>query len=96
MMLLELGTFFFVLLGSKLLAGAVVVYLMLPRDSCCAICDADLLPIEHPRGSRRLMRWCRLQRHWCMECHRESLTRPRRRSTPPPVALRPVAESRLR
>jgi hypothetical protein len=96
-MLLELGTFFFVLLGSKLVLGAIAVYMLLPADDRCDICDAQLLPIEHPRGTARVLRLLRLQRHWCMECRRESLTRyqPRlrlRRTRP----AAPVAEHRIR
>lgn len=96
MMLLDLGLFFFVLLGSKLVMGAVAVYLLVPRDSTCAICDAEMLPIEHPRGTVRLLRLLRMQRRWCMECRREALTRgvalPRTRHVSP----LPIAETRFR
>jgi hypothetical protein len=75
MMLIELGLFFFVLLGSKILLGLIAVYLLIPRDAACTLCDAELLPLEHPRGTGRLLRLLRLQRRWCLECQRESLTR---------------------
>lgn len=96
-MLLELGTFFFVLLGSKLVLGAIAVYMLLPADDRCAICDAQLLPIEHPHGAALVLRLLRLQRHWCMECQRESLTRhrPRLRVGGARTAA-PVAEHRVR
>jgi hypothetical protein len=96
MMILEFGLFFFVLLGSKILLGLIAVYLLIPRDAECTLCDAELLPIEHPRGAVRLLRLLRLQRRWCMECRRESLTRPllgRAADQPAPV---PVAEPRVR
>lgn len=98
-MLIDLGAFLFVLLGSKVLLGVVVIYLMLPGDAVCAICDSELLPVEHPRGARRLLRLCRLQRFWCMECCRESLARPRLRPRPgsaPVRQPRPVPQPGLR
>lgn len=97
MMMLELGLFFFVLLGSKIVIGAIAVYLLLPTDAQCEICDAELLPVEHPRGTGRLLRLLRLQRRWCMECGRDALTR--RREVSAGSAARsalPVAESRVR
>lgn len=97
MMLLELGALMFVLIGSKLVLGAIAVYLLLPTDSCCATCDAETLPLLHRHGTYHLMRLLRLQRRWCMECQRESLTRRGRqlagRHSREPI---PVAESRVR
>jgi hypothetical protein len=100
MMVLELGLFFFVLLGSKLVLGLIAVYMLLPGDAVCATCDAETLPLEHPRGTRRLVGLLRLQRRWCMECRRESLTRcprptkrhGRRAVGPSSRAADPVAE----
>lgn len=96
MTVIDFTLFFFVLLGSKILLGLVAVYLLIPRDAVCTLCDAELLPIEHPRGTARLLRLCRLQRRWCMECQRESLTRrmPLRAADQP--APLPVAEPRVR
>lgn len=94
-MLFDLGLFFFVLLGSKVLLGGIAVYLLLPGDDRCVICDAGTLPLRHPAGTGMLLRVLRLQRRWCMECRRESLTRARLRLRDPRPAL-PVAESRLR
>jgi hypothetical protein len=96
MMLLDLSLFFFVLLGSKLVMGAIAVYLLLPRDSTCAICDAEMLPIMHARGTVRLLRLLRVQRHWCMECRRETLTRRMASARSRHMAPLPVAETRLR
>ncbi|CAN5696949.1 hypothetical protein BH23GEM10_BH23GEM10_17120 [soil metagenome] len=97
MMMLELGLFFFVLLGSKIVIGAIVVYLLLPTDAQCEICDAELLPVEHPRGTRRLLRLLRLQRRWCMECGRDALTRCQHASAGRAARSQfPVAESRVR
>lgn len=96
MMLLDLTLFFFVLLGSKILLGLMVVYLLIPRDASCTLCDAELLPIEHPRGTGRLLALFRLQRRWCMECQRESLTRRLPLRTPSQAAPRPVVEPRIR
>jgi hypothetical protein len=96
MMLLDLGLFFFVLLGSKIVAGCVTVYLLLPRDAVCATCDAELLPVQHPRGTARVLSLLRLQRRWCMECRRESLTRRLPVRAAGNQALLPVAEPRVR
>ena len=93
---LELALFWFVLLGSKLVLGAVVMHMLLPRDRSCAVCDAELIPLEHARGSARIMRLLRLQRLWCMECDRQSLGRMHARTRMVARAARPVAEFRSR
>lgn len=97
MMVLDLSLFFFVLLGSKLVMGGVAIYMLLPDETSCAICDAETLPLEHPRGVRGVMRLLRLQRRWCIECRRESVGRSRPRlNLPAARATRPVAERRIR
>ena len=93
---LELSLFFFVLLGSKIVLGVMAVYMLLPRDAQCSICDAETLPIEHPRGTGRVLRWVRLQRRWCMECRRESLTRRLPLRVSGRAAALPVAGPRVR
>jgi len=93
---LELSLFFFVLLGSKVVLGVVAVYMLLPRDATCSICDAETLPIEHPRGTDRLLRWMRLQRRWCMECRKSSLARRRELHVRGRAPLLPVSEPRVR
>ena len=95
-MLLDLSLLFFVLLGSKIVLGAVAIYLLLPRDTTCVICDAETLPIEHPRGTNRLLRMLRLQRRWCMECQRGSLTQARPLALPKRETVLPVAQPRVR
>jgi hypothetical protein len=95
-MLLEVALFFFVLLGSKILLGAVAVYMLLPQDPRCVICDAEMLPIEAPRGSSRLFALLRLQRRWCMECRGETLARCSLLPTRGGRVSRPVAETRFR
>lgn len=95
-MILDLGLFFFVLLGSKILMGAVAVYMLLPQDPRCVICDAEMLTIEPPHGAARLLRLFRLQRRWCMECRRETLARSARRVAPSARPLRPVTKARVR
>jgi hypothetical protein len=87
-MLLELGLFFFVLLGSKVVLGAVAVYMLLPQDPTCVICDAEMLPIQNAPGTGRLLTLLRLERRWCMECQRETLARA--------ASLRAVGRSRSR
>lgn len=96
MKLLELVLFFFVLLGSKLVLGLIAVYLLLPRDMRCLLCDAEMLPIEHPRGTHRLLRLLRLQRRWCMECRAETLARCVPSRLPARRHAVPVAEPRFR
>ena len=95
-MLLDLSLIFVVLLGSKILIGAVAIYMLLSRDTTCVICDAETLPIQHARGTTRLLRLMRLQRRWCMECQKESLTRARPSSLPQRQPLLPVPQSRVR
>jgi hypothetical protein len=95
-MLLDLTLLFFVLLGSKLVLGAVVIYLLLSRDTTCVICDAEMLPIVHPRGTHRVLRVLHLQRRWCMECQRGSLTRALPSAVAQRETLLPVAQPRIR
>ena len=95
-MLLDLALLFFVLLGSKVLLGVVVVYLLIPRDVSCTLCDAETLPLQHRWGTVFLLRLLGLQRRWCMECGREALTRRRVLNAADRAASRPVAEPRLR
>jgi hypothetical protein len=96
MMLFDLGLFFFVLLGSKLLMGFVAVYMLLPQDRRCVICDAELLTVEVVRSVRWLMRLLRLERRWCMECRRETLARAVSSGAAAGETLRPVPEARVR
>jgi hypothetical protein len=93
----EYALFWFVLLGSKLLLGIIVIYQLLPKDRQCATCDAEILPLASPRLVTRLLRLARIQRYWCIECDRQSLGRPmpsggRTHSSP----LRPVPQVRSR
>jgi hypothetical protein len=93
----DLALFWFVLLGSKLVLSAVVIYLLLPKERECAVCNAETLPVESPRGLRRIMKLMRIRRYWCVECDRESIGRTRQSvSGASDVALRPVAKVRLR
>ena len=94
--LTDLALFWFVLLGSKLVLGAVVLHMLLPRDRACAVCDAELIPLTPVRGCARVMRMLRLQRLWCMECDRQSLGRMRSGPGVMSGAARPVAEVRAR
>ncbi len=97
MIVAEVALFWFVLLGSKLLLGLVVIYQLLPKDRQCAVCNAELLPLMSPTLVARMLRVARVQRYWCMECDRQSLGRPqplRRRADS--GALRPVTQVRLR
>lgn len=96
MMIVDLGLLFFVLLGSKILLGLIAVYLLIPRDAACALCDAETLPLQHRRGTITLLRLLRLQRRWCMECRRESLVRARSVRVADAAAARPVVEPRVR
>jgi hypothetical protein len=97
MLYVEYFVFWFVLLGSKLVLGAVVIYLLLPKDRQCALCDAELIPLVSPRPATFVLRLMRIQRYWCMECDRHSLGRPlpsRRRTHR--TALHPIPEIRVR
>ena len=96
-MVMNLALFWFVLLGSKLVLGAIVLYMLLPKDRECAVCNAEILPLESPRAMRPFLKLLRIQRYWCMECNRQSLGRPRKSAaSASDVALRPVPEVRLR
>lgn len=93
----NLALFWFVLLGSKLVLGAIVMHMLLPGDRECAVCNAETLPLESPRVLRPLMRLIGVQRYWCVECDRQSLGRPRTLpSGARDVALLPVAQVRHR
>jgi hypothetical protein len=94
MMLIDLALLFFVLLGSKILLGMIAVYLLIPRDPACALCDAETLPLQHRRGTVTILRLFRLQRRWCMECERESLARRRQPSAVPVSYPRPTVSRR--
>lgn len=96
MMFVEFALFFFVLLGSKILLGVIVVYLLVPVEIECTICDAETLPLQHPRGTVLALRLLRLQRRWCMECRRESLARVGALRTADQAAPLPVVEPRVR
>jgi len=96
MLALEVGLFFFVLLGSKVLFGAVVVYMLLPQDPQCVICDDAMLPIEAPRAAGRLLALLRLERRWCMECRRETLARRPLLRPHAGRVTRPVVQPRVR
>lgn len=95
-MLVDLVLFFFVLLGSKILLGVIVVYMLVPREIECTICDAETLPLQHPRGAILVLRLLRLQRRWCMECRHESLARCRLLRAADETAPLPVIEPRVR
>jgi hypothetical protein len=93
----SLAMFWFVLLGSKLVLGAIVMHMLLPKDRECAVCNAETLPLESPRAIRPLLKLLRVQRYWCMECDRQSLGRPGRLAAGArDVPLVPVSEVRLR
>jgi hypothetical protein len=94
--LLEVSLFFFVLLGSKMLLAAVAVYMLLPQEPQCVICDAEMLPIEAPPAAARLLILFRLQRRWCMECRRETLARRQLLRHRASHVVRPVVEPRIR
>jgi hypothetical protein len=96
MKLIELSLFFFVLLGSKVLLASIVIYMLLPRDSQCVLCDGEMLPLEAVRGTRRLLRLLRLQRRWCIECRRTALGRRRRLRRAAVHEAVPVVQSRIR
>ena len=96
MIYVDLTLFFFVLLGSKIVLGAVAVYLLLARDPTCDLCNSEMLPLTHPRGTGRLLRLLRLQRRWCMECRREAITRSLPSRSADRVAPLPVVEPRVR
>jgi hypothetical protein len=95
MTLLEYTFVFFVLLGSKILLGAVAVYMLLPDEPSCATCDAELLPLVPPPGAAWLLGALRLERRWCMECRRETLARRSAARRLPRRTALPVTERRL-
>jgi len=74
-MILELAFCAFVLFGTKVILGAIVVWWLIPADSRCLSCDAPVIPLEPWPGSAWLLRVFGLARRWCMECGRESVAR---------------------
>lgn len=74
-LILELAFCAFVLFGTKVILGAIVVWWLIPADSRCLSCDAPVIPLEPWQGSAWLFRAVGLARRWCMECGRESVGR---------------------
>ncbi|MGD8277576.1 MAG: hypothetical protein PVH00_06095 [Gemmatimonadota bacterium] len=74
-LVLELAFCAFVLFGTKVILGAVVIGWLIPSDPECAACDAPVIPLEPWAGSAWLLRSLGLGRRWCMECGRESMGR---------------------
>ena len=74
-LVLELAFCVFVLFGTKVILGVIVIWWLIPSDASCLSCDAPVLPLEPWPGSARLLRAFGLARRWCMECGRESLGR---------------------
>jgi hypothetical protein len=72
-LILELAFCAFVLFGTKVILGAIVVWWLIPSDSRCLSCDAPVIPLEPWPGSAWLLRAFGLARRWCMECGRESV-----------------------
>jgi hypothetical protein len=89
---LEIALAFFVVVGSKVLLGAVACWMLMPRDGECPTCNAQMLPLEAPRA-RSMFRVLRLQRRWCMECGTEVIGR-RGGKTPPAAHQAPVVTTR--
>ena len=59
---------------------AAVVYLLLPRETRCPHCDAEMVPIRN-RFVDSVLR--KVERRWCMECGWNGvIRRPRRAPTP--------------
>jgi hypothetical protein len=90
---------FFASVGLKLLLGMAAIYLLLPRDRRCMVCDGETLPLLLARGWRLLARACRVQRRWCPVCDEIQLARyrpePQVPAAPPtrPAPARPVGSS---
>jgi hypothetical protein len=72
---LELAFCAFVLFGTKVILGALVIWWLIPTDANCRSCDAPVIPLESWTGSGWLLRGLGLGRRWCMDCCRESVGR---------------------
>jgi hypothetical protein len=62
--------FAFVAVGTKLLLALVTIYLLLPADRRCDLCDGETLPLRMGPAGRALGRLMRrhLGRRWCPAC----------------------------
>lgn len=69
--------FAFATLGSKVLLGLWVVWIVLPDKPECCRCDGITTQIEARHGLRGVYRICRIQRRWCPECGESFLARGR-------------------
>jgi hypothetical protein len=69
--------FFFLAMGAKLLLALIMIYLLLPADRSCNLCDEETLLLQLSRGNRWLSVFClgTLQRRWCPACGWEGYAR---------------------
>ena len=70
--------FAFATLGSKVLLGSWIVWLLLPGEHECSRCDGFTTLLEPRRGLRTIYRWCRIQDRWCPSCGERFLAKGRR------------------
>lgn len=70
--------FFFVTVGAKLVLALAMIYLLLPTDRSCSMCDEETFLLEQHALVRIVSRLTpgRLQRRWCPRCGREGFARP--------------------
>lgn len=67
--------FAFSTIGSKLVLGLWLIYLLLPENGQCPNCDGSTVAVRDPAGLGWLARLCRVQRRWCTGCGRPHLAR---------------------
>jgi hypothetical protein len=69
--------FFFIAMGSKLLLALLMIYLLLPSDRQCNLCDEETLLLQLSGANGWFARLCMgtLQRRWCPACGWEGYAR---------------------
>lgn len=67
--------FAFATLGSKVLLGLWIVWVVLPSEPECSRCDGFTTRLEPRLGLRTIYRWCRVQERWCPGCGEHFLAR---------------------
>ena len=72
--------FWLAALGSKLILAMWIVWVLLPGERECSVCDGETSALEPRYGLRTLARWAGVQSRWCPRCGDSYLAR---RSHPP-------------
>jgi hypothetical protein len=87
--------FFFLAFGAKVVLALVMIYLLLPPDRSCNLCEEETLLIRTNRLGRIGFRlsFGRVQWRWCPRCGWEGLARRAPKPAAPTVRATPARTS---